>query len=364
MVRRRPRLALADVIVAHLVPTGAALTVAVDDTLLRRAGRKVHAASWCHDGSAKGPRKIAWGNNWVTARLIVTLPCMARPVCLPVLLRLWKPKDTTKPVLARQPVDTLAHRCPDRRIHVVADAAWATGELRHLPARVTVTCRLRRNAALCDLAPPPTGKRGRPRLKGKRLGAPADLAANADWDKVTVCGAAVTKQVWAAERRCLWYGAFGCQPVRVVLVGEAGHDHGYDLALATTDPDSSAADIVARYAARWSIEVAVFDGKQTAGAGQARNRAPEAVERTVPFGFCCLTLVILWYAIAGHAPEVVAERRRRAPWYASKTNPSVADMLAALRRVLIAAEFLPQHPDQPTYEEIAAVRLAWAQAAA
>jgi hypothetical protein len=84
----------------------------------------------------------------------------------------------------------------------------------------------------------------------------------------------------------------------------------------------------------------------------------------VPFGFYCLDLVIIWYAIAGHAPEVVAERRRRAPWYGSKTNPSVTDMLATLRRVLIAAEFLPQHPDQPTYEEIAAVRLAWAQAAA
>jgi hypothetical protein len=39
-------------------------------------------------------------------------------------------------------------------------------------------------------------------------------------------------------------------------------------------------------------------------------------------------------------------------------------MLATLRRVLIAAEFLPQCPDQPTCEEIAAVHLAWAQAAA
>ncbi|MGH8886408.1 MAG: transposase, partial [Egibacteraceae bacterium] len=179
-------LALADLIVAHLVPPGAALTIAVDGTLLRRSGRKVHAAAWCHDGSAEGPKKVAWGNNWVTAGLIVTLPCMARPVCLPVLLRLWKPKDATKPVSARQPVDALAGRCPDRRIHVVADAAWAARELAGLPSRASVTCRLRRNAVLCDLAPPPTGKRGRPRLKGKRLGAPADLAAKADWDRAIV----------------------------------------------------------------------------------------------------------------------------------------------------------------------------------
>ncbi len=307
---------------------------------------------------------MAWGNNWVIAGLIVTLPCMARPVCLPVLLRLWRPKGVTKPVSARQPVDTLAGRCPDRRIHVVADAALATRELAGLPSRVTVTCRLRRNAVLCDLAPPPTGKRGRPRLKGKRLGAPADLAAKADWERATVTRYGRHEQVWAAERRFLWHGALGAAPVRVVLVREAGHDHGYGLALATADLGSSAADVAARYAARWSIEVAVFDGEQTAGAGQARNRAPEAVERTAPFGFCCLSLAVLWHAIAGHTPEVVAERCRRAPWYPCKRNPSDADMLAALRRVLTAAEFRPQHPEQPTCEEIAAVRLAWKQAAA
>lgn len=199
------------------------------------------------------------------------------------------------------------------------------------------------------------------------MGTPADLAATASWRKVTVIRYGRDEQIWVAERRCLWYGAFGCQQVRVVLVGETGREHergSYDLALVTTDLDSPTVTIVAWYAARWSIEVAIFDAKQTAGVGQARNRTPKAVERTVPFGFCCLSLVILWYALTGHTPEVVAERRRRAPWYACKANPSVADMLAAVRRVLIAAEFRPQHPDQLTYEEIAAVRLAWAQAAA
>jgi hypothetical protein len=62
-----------------------------------------------------------------------------------------------------------------------------------------------------------------------------------------------------------------------VLVRETGRKHargGYDLALVTTDPDSPTVDIIARYAARWSIEVTIFDGKQTAGVGQARNRTP------------------------------------------------------------------------------------------
>jgi hypothetical protein len=147
-------LALADLIVCHLVPADAALTVAIDDTLFRRSGRKVHAASWCHDGSAKGPRKVAWGNNWVIAGLVVTLAFTTRPVCLPVLFRLWELKGVTKLVLARQLIDTLACRYPDRNIHVVVDAAYATRELRGLPARVSVTSRLRRNAVLYDLTPP------------------------------------------------------------------------------------------------------------------------------------------------------------------------------------------------------------------
>jgi hypothetical protein len=39
-------------------------------------------------------------------------------------------------------------------------------------------------------------------------------------------------------------------------------------------------------------------------------------------------------------------------------------MIVKLRRVLIAAQFHPGVPRQPTPEEIRAIRVAWAQAAA
>ncbi len=52
------------------------------------------------------------------------------------------------------------------------------------------------------------------------------------------------------------------------------------------------------------------------------------------------------------------------PWYQSKTKTSVADMLAWCRRLIIAEKYHPQHFYQPTPNEIAAVQLAWAQAAA
>jgi hypothetical protein len=61
-----------------------------------------------------------------------------------------------------------------RRIHVVADAAHHGRALRTLPATCTFTTRLPASAVLYDLAPPRTGKRGRPALKGARLGAPCE----------------------------------------------------------------------------------------------------------------------------------------------------------------------------------------------
>src|SRR6185312_5828149 len=47
-------LALADLIVTHLLPAGSPLTVAVDDTLFKRSGKKVFGVAWHHDGAAKG----------------------------------------------------------------------------------------------------------------------------------------------------------------------------------------------------------------------------------------------------------------------------------------------------------------------
>ena len=110
--------------------------------------------------------------------------------------------------------------------------------------------------------------------------------------------------------------------------------------------------------------MAIEDAKQIFGAGQARNRLAAAVHRTLPFTLACQSLAMLWYATAGHHPGDVDEHRARAPWYRTKAEPSTADMIAKLRRVLIAAKYRPVHPGEPTQAEIHTVQLAWAVAAA
>ena len=358
-------LALARLVVALLVPAGEPVTVAIDDTLFRRRGKKVWAAGWFHDGSGAGKDKTGYGNNWVIAGIIVALPAVSRPVCLPVLARLVVKGTNSKSRLwlARRMTEDLAAALPGRVIHAVGDAAYAGKELRALPGSVTWTTRLRKDAALHELPPPRTGRRGRPRVKGARLPALPALATAPRFTPVTVTRYRKTTTVQAAAFTCLWHTVFGSRPVQVVLVRDRSRT-GYDIALVTTDLTASPADVIERYAARWSIEVAFEDARQVFGAGQARNRTARAVRATIPFTLACQTLAILWYATAGHDPADVDEHRARAPWYATKTEPSTAGMTAKLRRVLIAARFRLPHPDQPTPAEISAIRLAWETPAA
>jgi hypothetical protein len=177
---------------------------------------------------------------------------------------------------------------------------------------------------------------------------------------VTRYGAVAAVEI--AHRQLLWYLPFGTQPVRLVLVRDRGTS-GHDIALITTDLLASPTQIVERYASRWSIEVAFEEAKQVTGVGEARNRTEQAVRRTVPFGLVCQSLLTLWYATSLHADDVIEDRRRRAPWYRTKTAPATADMLTTARRVLIAAQFSAHRPAAPTTSEIREVQHAWAMAA-
>lgn len=53
---------LARQVVRLLLPADAAVSVVVDDTLFKRAGRKVWAAGWFHDGSVKAAKQVGFGN--------------------------------------------------------------------------------------------------------------------------------------------------------------------------------------------------------------------------------------------------------------------------------------------------------------
>ena len=375
-------LKVAGLILERLLPTDALLVVPVDDTLAKRRGRRVFGCFWHHDATANSRAgSLAWGNNWVTAGVNVKLAFLERTVCLLVLFRLWRPRRPeyakadkpdperpSKPKLAREMACLLAARFPGRMIHLVGDAAYASGAFAGLPANVTITSRLRADAALYEFAPPrpPAGQRGRgrPPKKGARLPKLTQIALDhaTQWQQTTVRRYGKSEQVMVNAFRCLWYEAFAIQPVQVVIIQDQVGPQGYELALLSTDLDATPAELIERYSDRWPTEVAYEEGKQLFGVGQARNRTEQAVQRTVPFQLLAMTLTIIWYALHGHHPDDAAEHRRRSPWYLTKTTPSFADMLAKLRRVIIANQFHPGRGSTPTPREITQVQQAWAAA--
>jgi len=344
-------LATAQLIVKYLLAEGAPLVVAVDGTLFKRWGRKVFQARWAYDGSAQGGKKIAFGNTWVVAAIVVKLPACPSPVALPVLFRLWRGKGTASPVeLAAGMLGKLAAAFPGRTLHGTGDAAFHGESL--VMAEVTWTTRLPANAVLYGPKPPPTGKRGRPRVKGARLGTCAQIAQAADWQDtvINVYGQDAAVQITAAP--ALWHGSFKAAPGLVVLVRDPGSPQAYDLGLFTLDTEADPAAIAERYSWRWPIEPSNATGKQVLGVGDACNRTRRAVERTVPFGFLVQSLLIVWYAAFAYDPTDIDRRRRLCPWYRTKTAPSAADMLARLRREFLHARISAIEPGQDRLDQI------------
>jgi hypothetical protein len=96
-------------------------------------------------------------------------------------------------------------------------------------------------------------------------------------------------------------------------------------------------------------EQAFADARNILGAGEARNRARRAVQRTVPFALLVHTLVIIWSARHGHDPAGITARRAAEPWYTAKTEPAFEDMLTRLRRIMItaASPAVPQPAPNP-----------------
>src|SRR5271166_3717386 len=344
-------LAVARLIVKYLLSGGEPLVVAVDGTFFRRWGRQVFAARWAYDGSAQGGKKIAFGNTWVVAAIVVKLPACPSPVALPVLFRLWRGKGTASQVeLAGQMMTLLAAAFPGRAVHGTGDAAFHGESL--VIGGTTWTTRLPANAVLYGPKPPRTGKRGRPRVKGDRLGTCTEIAAPATWADtvISVYGHEASVQITAVEG--LWHGSFGTAPGRIVLVRDRDTGKLYDLGLFTLDTDASPAAIAERYSWRWPIEPSNATAGQILGVGDACNRNQKAVERTVPFGFLIQTLLIVWYTRCADAPADIDWRRRRCPWYLTKTTPSPADMLARLRCEFLRARISATRPGQDRLDQI------------
>jgi len=318
-------------LVEHLASDGR-LTLLADDTLVNKSGREVDGAGFFHDpvtSTAVAHKVTAWGLNVVVLALRVPAPWGGEPLALPVMIRLRRKgeKELTLVELAATMILQLTRWLPEHRFRVVADGAYAS-LLRYDFPRTVVITRLRCDAALNDLAPPRTGRPGRPRTRGDRLPTPPELAAQVtNWTSVKVCarGQMIERRLWS--RTLLWYETARSRPLLLVIVRDpAGHQP--DDYFITSDISMAPAEVAGLYSDRWAIEVTNRNLKQYLGIQHPQSWVGDGPERVVALAGWLYSAVWQWYVLV-HAEHPSWPDR---PWYTTKRTPSFADALAALRR--------------------------------
>lgn len=342
--------ALVVVAVGRFCPDGP-IPLDIDDTLYKKSGPRVDGAGIFRDAvrSTRSKTVYALGLNLVVITLRVTPPWRRCPLGLPVAVRLHRKGGPTTVDLACEMITELAAWFPERHFCLCGDGAYATLCGRGLP-RTTVTSRIRRDAACYKPAPPPTGRRGRPRTKGDRLPTPDETAASFDDKAFTKAqidcrGQSVDVLVWTTK--VLWYAVNRRDLLTLVIVRDPNH-HQPDDFFVTTDPDATGAQVASRYAGRWSIECTFRDAKQALGAEDPQSWKGQGPERAAMLSLWLYTAIWTWYIPTFGTSPTWTPR----PWYPKKAVPSFIDALASLRRCLWTQRITPMSSHGPVSPEI------------
>jgi hypothetical protein len=289
------------------------LVVGVDDSLLRKTGRRIPGTAWRRD-----PLGPPFQVQFTWAQRVVQISA-ARPLGPDGAVRLVpidfvhaptppKPRKGADPAtqaayvaaakqanlvaLAQRRLADLRTQVPSTRsIHVVGDGRYSNKTLlRQRPPGTVYIGRIRKDSALFH--PPPIQlATGRNRIYGAKALTPEQLrqADDPPWQTVNAyaCGKRHEFQikVLAGVRSPLC----GKDPVQVVVIRPLGYRlrqggkllYRQPAYLICTDPTLPVSQAVQEYLWRWDVEVNFREEKTLLGVGQAQVRAAASVE-TVP----------------------------------------------------------------------------------
>jgi hypothetical protein len=332
------------------VPPGATIVLGADDTVERRAGRKI-AAKGCYRDAVRSTKKhviCCFGLKWVSMMLLVPVPWSRRVWALPFLTALGWPagkgtrRHKTSVDWVRQMMKQVRRWLPGRRLVLVVDGGFAAVSLALacVKQQVVMVSRLRWDAALYH--PPalqPPGKRGPKPLKGKRQRSLQGWAERSDtpWETVEVIWyGGQRKTVWVFSRTALWYTPRR-PPVAIRYVLVADPDGKLRLeAFFCTDLEATPVEILPWVVMRWSVEVTFEEGRAHLGLETQRQWSDQAIARTTPVLralFSLVTVLALKLSHGGEIPVPVTA------WY-HKAEPTFADCLALVRGHLWRARYL------------------------
>lgn len=319
--------------------------LAGDDTVAEHRGKKVYGKA-CHRDAVRSSHSFTayrYGHKWAVLAILVKFPFATRPWALPVLVALYHSKEwdkahgrrhKTPSELMRQLLAVLVHWFPQRQFLFAGDGGYGTHALSRFAqrrrGRLQLVSRFYAEANL--YAPPPVvaKKKGRPRVKGKKLPTPASVVKRTKRQRLNVAWyGGGRRDVEIVSGTAHWYkGGEGLVPVLWVFVHDCTGTHRDDYFF-TTDRTMTAKHLIETFTGRWSIETTFQEMRAYLKLESTRGRTEKTVLRTAPCLFGLFSVIALWYA---RLPS--RWTRRPAIDWPGKTEVTFSDAITSVRRWL------------------------------
>jgi hypothetical protein len=358
------------------------VVLALDDTSLKKAGKKIPGASWQRDPlSPPFQVNLIWGLRFLQASLLFPHHCegnfsaRAYPVGFKHVPVVKKPglratdeqraqyrqmrRTTNLSTVSlnwireyRSQLDCL--NAADRVLRVVGDGSFCNRTFyKHPLNRVELLTRCRKDARLCFAAP-----EGSRRHYGLEIFTPEDVLHSTRSDH-GVC------KIWLGHKHrrvpyrvvhsVLWRRGAGLRPLRLIVIPRLPYkmspnaslnyrDPGY---LLSTDLHSPLRELIQSYFDRWQIEINHRDEKTILSVGKAQVWSPPSIRRQPALTVASYSMLLL-AGLQCFGPGRSSSYPHLPKWRRHSPRASLQDLLTLLRGEIIETSVKDQ-----TYVQLA-----------
>ena len=270
------------------------LFLSIDDTLIEKFGKKFKLSSKLFDHATHNGSNFLNGHCMVS--LLLSFPVMTDDKIqyrsIPLGYRLWD-KSKSKLALAAEMVTQAMHVIGAKhQVILLCDSWYPKAEIIKLIEQydnLHLICNIRSDTVLYDLPPAPTGKRGRPKKRGKRLSFEQFALSEPKQGDYKIGTRQVITNLWKDRTvyALVTFPKKGKGSYRLFLSTIDAKEISLNLAwcnkgelcpYAEENIEYLPLDL---YAFRWNIEVSYYEGKTFWSMEQYRVRSSCAIERLV-----------------------------------------------------------------------------------
>lgn len=349
---------------------GNPLVVALDDSLLRKTGRKIPGVKYArdpmgppfHTNFIRGQRVIQMSAAVTDGKQARMVPVMFRDASMPGKPRRDAPTEewaSYKEACKARRLSVCGSRCIDemrshleegRDLWVTVDGSYTNRTvLNNLPNGVVLIGRIRSDAKLYHL-PDESLRigRGRKRIYGPPAPAPEEIRTDESipWQEVSAyaCGKMHAFRV-KTVKHLKWRGSGKSHTLQIMVIAPLRYRlskgarllYRHPAYLVCTDTDISAEDMLQAYLWRWDIECNFRDEKTLLGTGQAQVRHPASV-RSVPQMMVAAYALLLLAGIKTWGVKGIPQSSSIPKWQTptQKRRVSTNDLIKQLRAELWA----------------------------